>query len=120
MKLPIWFQRAENGVLLVALVIAYAALGQTWWLFGLLLFVPDITMVGYALGPVYGAWFYNVGHSYIGPIILGLIGWQQRNNLILGIAAIWLAHIAMDRVLGYGLKLPTGFQHTHLGEIGKK
>jgi hypothetical protein len=109
MKLPIWFQRAENGVLLVALVIAYAALGQTWWLFGLLLFVP-----------VYGAWFYNVGHSYIGPIILGLIGWQQRNNLILGIAAIWLAHIAMDRVLGYGLKLPTGFQHTHLGEIGKK
>ena len=34
-------------------------------------------------------------------------------------AAIWTAHIAMDRALGYGLKLPTGFTDTHLGRIGK-
>ncbi|TGV30518.1 DUF4260 family protein, partial [Mesorhizobium sp. M8A.F.Ca.ET.142.01.1.1] len=24
-----------------------------------------------------------------------------------------------DRALGYGLKLPTGFQDTHLGRIGR-
>ncbi len=36
------------------------------------------------------------------------------------VAAIWIAHIAMDRALGYGLKpSPTGFTDTHLGRIGK-
>ena len=28
------------------------------------------------------------------------------------------AHIGIDRALGYGLKLPSGFKHTHLGVIG--
>ena len=32
---------------------------------------------------------------------------------------IWLAHIGFDRALGYGLKHPSAFQHTHLGLIGK-
>jgi hypothetical protein len=26
----------------------------------------------------------------------------------------------MDRALGYGLKLPTSFQDTHLGRIGRR
>jgi hypothetical protein len=26
----------------------------------------------------------------------------------------------MDRAVGYGLKLPTSFQDTHLGPIGRK
>lgn len=30
------------------------------------------------------------------------------------------AHIGMDRLLGYGLKYPTGFRHTHLGRIGRE
>ncbi len=33
--------------------------------------------------------------------------------------AILVAHVGMDRALGYGLKLPTSFQDTHLGRIGK-
>ena len=40
-------------------------------------------------------------------------------RLPMQVAAIWVAHIAMDRALGYGLKLPTGFTDTHLGKIGK-
>ncbi|HEY2386937.1 MAG TPA: DUF4260 family protein, partial [Candidatus Binatia bacterium] len=35
-------------------------------------------------------------------------------------ALIWLAHIGMDRLLGYGLKYPTSFHHTHLGRIGTR
>ena len=34
--------------------------------------------------------------------------------------AILIAHVGMDRALGYGLKLPTSFQDTHLGRIGKR
>ena len=33
---------------------------------------------------------------------------------------IWLAHIGIDRALGYGLKYSTGFGFTHLGRIGKE
>jgi hypothetical protein len=39
-------------------------------------------------------------------------GWALPAGLI------WAGHIAMDRALGYGLKHPDGFQHTHLGRIG--
>ncbi len=35
------------------------------------------------------------------------------------IALIWFGHIGVDRLLGYGLKLPTGFQDTHHGRIGR-
>jgi hypothetical protein len=31
---------------------------------------------------------------------------------------IWLAHIGIDRALGYGLKYSSGFPFTHLGRIG--
>jgi hypothetical protein len=36
----------------------------------------------------------------------------------LAIGAIWVAHIGMDRMLGYGLKYGDDFTHTHLGRIG--
>jgi hypothetical protein len=32
-------------------------------------------------------------------------------------ALIWLAHIGMDRMLGYGLKYSGGFKDTHLGRL---
>jgi hypothetical protein len=31
----------------------------------------------------------------------------------------WIAHIALDQTLGYGLKLPKSFEHTVLGPIGR-
>jgi hypothetical protein len=34
--------------------------------------------------------------------------------------SIWLAHIGMDRALGYGFKSPEGFRHTHLGLVGRE
>ncbi|MFO7892188.1 MAG: DUF4260 family protein [Longimicrobiales bacterium] len=33
-------------------------------------------------------------------------------------AAVWAAHIGMDRALGFGLKGPDAFQQTHLGWVG--
>ena len=37
----------------------------------------------------------------------------------LPVALVWAAHIGFDRALGYGLKLPHGFQSTHLGDLGR-
>jgi hypothetical protein len=39
------------------------------------------------------------------------------SQLLLSAALIWLAHIGMDRALGYGLKYPTTFKDTHLGHV---
>jgi Domain of unknown function (DUF4260) len=33
---------------------------------------------------------------------------------------IWIAHIGLDRALGYGLKYATAFADTHLGRIGRR
>jgi hypothetical protein len=44
--------------------------------------------------------------------------WQWQVGLV--IALIWLAHIGLDRALGYGLKLTTAFGETHLGRIGRR
>jgi len=33
--------------------------------------------------------------------------------------AVLFAHVAVDRALGYGLKLHSGFRDTHLGRIGR-
>ena len=34
--------------------------------------------------------------------------------------AILVAHSGMDRMMGYGLKLPSSFKDTHLGRIGQQ
>jgi hypothetical protein len=33
------------------------------------------------------------------------------------VGLIWLAHIGIDRAIGYGLKHPTGFKDTHLQHV---
>lgn len=38
---------------------------------------------------------------------------------ITALGFLWLAHAGFDRKFGYGLKLSTGFQDTHLGRIGR-
>jgi hypothetical protein len=45
-------------------------------------------------------------------------GFALASPLTLSIAMIWMAHIGLDRALGYGLKYFAGFTYTHLGRIG--
>jgi hypothetical protein len=48
--------------------------------------------------------------------VLGIILAHQPLQLA---GLILFGHSSMDRVMGYGLKYPDAFQHTHLGMIGK-
>jgi hypothetical protein len=116
---PILLQRLEGLVMLLAALGFYAWLGQSWWLFFILLLTPDLFMLGYLAGPKVGAATYNFGHLLVWPVLLIGIGVLLGNPLLLGLGAIWLAHLGMDRVLGYGFKLSTGFKDTHLGQIGR-
>jgi hypothetical protein len=117
--LPRQILRAEGLTLLAAaLVVYFDALDQPYWLVPLLLFVPDLFMVGYAQSTRVGAALYNAAHSYPAPAALGLTALLTGQPLGEAIALIWLAHIGMDRALGYGLKYDTDFKDTHLGWIG--
>jgi hypothetical protein len=110
--------RLEGLTALTLSVLLYTYHGQGWLLFGILLLAPDLSMLGYMRGPRIGAVVYNLFHSYTAPLLLAasahLGGWPSA----LAVALIWVAHIGLDRMLGYGLKLPTSFRDTHLGQIG--
>ncbi|KKC38256.1 hypothetical protein WH87_09000 [Devosia epidermidihirudinis] len=111
-------QRLEGLAALGLGVAAYVWLGQSWLVFALLFFVPDLFMLGYLRSPRIGAISYNLVHTYTAPALVALSG-LMLGPIAYGIAAIWTAHIGADRMLGYGLKFETGFEHTHMGRIGK-
>lgn len=112
--------RLEGLALFAAALTAYWLLGGSWWLFALLILAPDLFMLGYLRGPRAGAAVYNLGHVTLTPALVGLAAYALGAPLGINVAVIWLAHIGMDRALGYGLKEPTGFQDTHLGRMGKR
>ncbi|HZH08768.1 MAG TPA: DUF4260 domain-containing protein [Microvirga sp.] len=117
--MPRLLLRLEGLALLATATWAFAHMGQPWWVYAGVFFLPDLSFAAYAAGPKVGSIVYNALHSTIGPAILGSAGLLLGHSLLLGIAAIWAAHVGFDRMLGYGLKYATAFTDTHLGRIGR-
>jgi hypothetical protein len=112
--------RLEGLALAIACIALYSNFGQSWWLFAALILVPDLSMLGYLAGPRVGAGVYNLAHNWVVAVAWFFAAWYlDTGNLSLSLPLILGAHIGIDRALGYGLKLPTGFHDTHLGRIGK-
>ncbi|HVU44732.1 MAG TPA: DUF4260 domain-containing protein [Terracidiphilus sp.] len=117
----ILLQRLEGFAAAAAAAALYARTGASWWLFAVLWLVPDLSMLGYLASPCNGARLYNAYHNYFVPIVLALGAvFFQLHGLWLPIALIWINHIGVDRMLGYGLKYGEGFGYTHLGRLGKR
>ncbi len=111
--------RGEALILFLAGVLLYLQLnGHPLWLLPLLL-APDISMIGYVRGSRVGAVTYNAVHNLATAIIVLAVGWFAAIAPLALAGAILVAHVGMDRSLGYGLKLPTDFRDTHLGRIGR-
>ncbi|MFJ7736219.1 DUF4260 family protein [Lysinibacillus sp. NPDC097287] len=85
--------------------------------FFLLLFIPDISMLGYLFNSKIGALLYNIVHSLVLPLFLMFVGFTFTSSLLLMTSLIWLAHILLDRALGFGLKYKESFKQTHLQKI---
>ena len=83
----------------------------------MLFFAPDVSFAAFAFGPRVGAVVYDLLHTEVFALVLGTVGVLADSNLTTRLALIWLAHIGMDRLLGYGLKYPTAFKDTHLGRV---
>ena len=114
---PKFLLRLEGLTVLVAAIIFYHELGDSWLKFALLFFAPDIFMAGYLFGTKTGATLYNIGHTYTTPLVLWLAADLAHISSLHFLCVIWIAHIGFDRLIGYGLKYPTAFKDTHLGKI---
>jgi len=112
----VWL-RVEGLAVLAAAIFIYVRSGHSWILLVVLFLAPDLSFFGYAMGPRIGAVSYNVFHSYIFPLALAGGLWLAGDSM--AVALIWIAHIGFDRLLGYGLKYPSGFGDTHLGRLGR-
>jgi Domain of unknown function (DUF4260) len=99
-------------------VFFYARYSSSWWLFAVLLLAPDVGMLGYLANPRVGALAYNVFHTYLLPSVLVVVGVVTGSEETSSVGIVWVAHIGMDRTLGYGLKYAENFKHTYLGVLG--
>lgn len=116
-RLPRVLLLVEGAVLFAAGVLAYMQLEASWWLFLAVFLVPDVSMLGYLAGPRVGAVAYDLVHTTLGPAVLALAGWSGVVPLGLELGVIWLAHLGLDRAIGFGLKYPSGFSDTHLDRV---
>ena len=117
MSLPRLLLHLEGLALLVTAIIVYFAQGRPWWAFLLFLLVPDLSAISFVFGPRVGSVVYNLAHITVWPLLLGLLSWQLGWSWGMAAALIWLAHIGMDRLFGYGLKYPDAFKHTHFDNL---
>lgn len=109
--------RLEGLVFFAGAVAAYAELGAHWGIFAFLFLGPDLSMLAYLAGPRVGALVYNAAHTYVTPaLVAGVL--LLLDIRIWPLTVIWVGHIGLDRMLGFGLKFSTAFRDTHLSRIG--
>ena len=111
--------RLEGACIFALSLFLFRSTGAHWEIFCLLILWPDLSMVVYLVSVRAGSVLYNIFHTYIFPSALALVSLSQHRTALLSFALIWLAHIGMDRALGFGLKYPTDFKDTHLQRVNR-
>jgi len=117
LSMPRLFLHAEGLAILAIALVLYGRGGYSWWTFLLLLLIPDLAFLFHLANPRIGNTVYNIVHTYIFPVVLALVSANSGNELGLQLALIWLAHIGMDRAVGYGFKYPDDARKTHFSVI---
>jgi hypothetical protein len=99
------FEVAKHGGAALALAVAFALAPDLAMLIG-----ANRKLARGQLAPQ-AVPFYNAVHRVWGPLVLlvACTFWLDSAPLFTGGLA-WLAHIALDRSLGFGLRTPQGFQ----------
>lgn len=108
---------ALTAVALYAL--SFHLLGLSPWLWVLLFFAPDISMLGYLVNAKVGAITYNLFHHRGIALLVLAAGYFAKAEIGVSIGILLFAHASFDRILGYGLKYASDFKDTHLGRIGR-
>jgi hypothetical protein len=107
----------EALIVLAATIALYSEVSGEWLLFVVLFLTPDLAFIPVLINQELGRHMYNVVHTHslsVGAAALAyFLDWES----ILGLALIWTAHIAMDRIVGYGLKYRIDGKETHLQRV---
>ena len=108
---------ALAAALLATAVYVIADRGTGLWQFFVFGAAPDIALfVGIGTGLAKGQLhpravpLYNALHRFAGPAALAVVTAAFLPAGYLVGAAAWALHITVDRVAGYGLRTPDGFQ----------
>lgn len=109
--------RLEALIVFVGGVLVWIALNGGWLKFAMGFLIPDLALLAYLIGPRAGAALYNISHSYLIPAALAIVGASLDQTPLLLAGSLWTSHIGFDRMLGLGLKYPSGFADTHLGQL---
>jgi hypothetical protein len=107
----------EGAAILFLSVFFYRTTHASWLVFALLFLAPDLFMFGYLINARRGAEFYNLVHTTTPPLFFIAFALLSKQLMLLPYLLIWLAHIGIDRMLGYGLKYPANFKDTHLQHV---
>ena len=109
--------QAEGLVLLAASLTAWWALDGGWTWFALFLLAPDVCFLALLVNRRAGVVSYNLVHSMVGPLLLACAAILAAERLAALAALVWLAHIGLDRLLGFGLKYTFDRGDTHFGRL---
>lgn len=101
----------------IVAILLYRELGVAWWVFAVTFLAPDLALAAYLAGPRRGASVYNVVHTYLWGAALFGLGLLGAHASLMAAGLIWLTHVAVDRLVGFGLKYPDGFRRTHLQRV---
>jgi len=111
--------RLEGLAAFAAGLALFAASGVNWLFLVPLLLLPDLSAAGFLAGPRVGTFTYNLVHNWaLGLAVLAVGAWLASPAVLLA-GSVLIAHVGIDRAVGYGLKLPSSFQDTHLGRMGR-
>ena len=117
MSMPHVLLRLEGLAVLLVAVTLFVDQAYSWWVFALLLLAPDLSLAGYVAGTPVGSVVYNLIHTSTLPLLLATVSFVVGLPLGLQLGLIWLAHIGMDRAVGYGLKYSTSFKDSHVARV---
>jgi Domain of unknown function (DUF4260) len=117
LTMPGLFLRIEGWAVFAAVLMLYAHQGFSWLAFIFLFFAPDLSIATFSLNKQWGSIIYNLIHTYALPLLLAATSLLFDRSLGLQLTLIWLAHIALDRAIGYGFKYMGQFKKTHLSQV---
>jgi len=91
----------------------------SWWQLVVFAIAPDLTLIagagsGLARGQLHprAVPLYNAVHRFWAPAVLAAVSLALMYPAWLAGGLAWIAHIAFDRSLGFGLRTRQGFQRT--------
>ena len=108
-----WLLLEELAELLFSIYL-FSQLPFAWWLYPLLFFTPDVSLIAMAAGQHLGEKVYNIIHHKGLAISLFVLGTGLSTPALALVGLILLGHACFDRMMGLGFKHGDTFTHAHL------